>query len=307
MQPADKTGSAIHPTASTTWRAGVAPVSVVMISLNEAHNMEAVLENLRDWAQEVFLVDSYSSDETVSIALRHGVHVVQHAFRDFGDQWNFALRELPINGRWTMKLDPDERISNELKREIVDKTATKTVDGYFCPIRLFFMDRALPVRQRALRLWQTGKARFSNVAANEHAVVPGPVSELSSDIEHRDSPNLHHWVDKQNKYTTAEAQARIRGDALAIVPSLFGDRLQRRMWIKRQFPRIPFRYTLLFLYHYIFLGAWRAGWVGYAWSRLRCDVYRMVDYKAHEMRITGRKPALPRPRKGAPDPRVEQL
>src|SRR6202022_3823130 len=90
---------------------GCAPIAVVMIALNEAHNMESVLQNLAGWAQEVFLVDSYSSDGTVDVALKHGVHVVQREFRGFGDQWNFALRELPITAPWTMKFDPDERLS----------------------------------------------------------------------------------------------------------------------------------------------------------------------------------------------------
>ena len=88
------------------WQPGIAPVAVVMISLNEANNMEAVLENLKGWAQEVFLVDSYSQDETVDIALRHGVQVVQRGFHGFGEQWNFALEQLPITAHWTMKLDP---------------------------------------------------------------------------------------------------------------------------------------------------------------------------------------------------------
>ena len=78
------------------WRAGTAPVAVVMLSLNEGHNMEAVLQNLAGWAQEVFIVDSFSSDDTIDIALRHGARVVQRRFRAFGDQWNFAL-QLPIS------------------------------------------------------------------------------------------------------------------------------------------------------------------------------------------------------------------
>ncbi len=78
------------------WKPGEAPVAVVMISLNEAHNMEEVCSNLKGWAQEVYLVDSYSQDETVDIALRHGVCVVQRRFRGYGDQWNFAIKNLPI-------------------------------------------------------------------------------------------------------------------------------------------------------------------------------------------------------------------
>ena len=78
------------------WETGQAPVAVVMISLNEGHNMEAVLENLKGWAQEVFLVDSYSKDNTVDIALRYGVHVVQ---REFSSQWYCGITLGPA-GIW---------------------------------------------------------------------------------------------------------------------------------------------------------------------------------------------------------------
>ena len=93
---------------------------------------------------------------------------------------------------------------------------------------------------------------------------------------------------------------------LADEPRLFGTALQRRMWIKKHYMKFPFRYVAMFLYHYLILGTWRAGWVGYAWSRLRCDVYRLWEYKLREIRITGRLP-LKRPHgPGEPDPRVPQ-
>jgi len=288
------------------WEPGSAPVAVVMITLNEGHNMEAVLANLRGWAQEVFVVDSYSQDATVDIALRHGVRVVQRGFRGFGDQWNFALSQLPITAPWTMKLDPDERISDPLKGEIIDACATGGHDAYQVNIRLFFMDRPLPVRLNLLRLWRSGKAEFSNVLVNEHAKIAGSTGHLQADIEHRDSPDLHHWLEKQNAYTTAEAIAAHEGRALSVQPRLFGTRLQRRMWIKQNYRRFPGRYLVLFLYHYFVLGAWRAGWVGYAWSRLRSDVYRLWEYKLREIRITGRLPVKRSHGPGGPDPRVPQ-
>ena len=291
----------------STWPAGTAPVAVVMISLNEGHNMQAVLDNLKGWAQEVFLVDSYSADDTVDIALANGVHVVQRKFSGFGDQWNFALSSLPITAAWTMKLDPDERVSDELKREFIDRAARTDAIGFMCPIRLFFMDRPLPIRLRLLRIWRTGKAKFSAVDANEHAIVEGGVLSLAADIQHMDSPDLEHWLNKQNKYTTAEAIAAHQGKRLSAEPKLFGTALQRRMWIKKNYMRFPFRYLIMFLYHYLVMGAWRAGWVGYAWSRLRCDVYRLWEYKLREIRITGRLP-LKRPSgRGVPDPRVRQF
>jgi hypothetical protein len=117
---------------------------------------------------------------------------------------------------------------------------------------------------------------------------------------------LHHWIVKQNHYTTAEAVSAYLGKGLAEDPRLFGTRLQRRMWIKKHFMKVPFRYAALFLYHYLVLGSWRAGWIGYAWARLRCDVYRLSEYKLREMRITGRLPTKRPEGPGRPDPRVRQ-
>jgi glycosyltransferase involved in cell wall biosynthesis len=288
------------------WRAGAAPVAVVLISLDEAHNLESVLQNLKGWAQEVFLVDSYSSDGTVDIALRHGVHVVQRAFRGFGDQWNFALTKLPITAPWTMKLDPDERLTDELKDSIIAAITADDAEGLSFDRRLWFMTRTLPVKHGLVRVWRTGCCRFTDVQVNEHPVVQGRVRHIRGDLEHHDSPDLDHWLNKQNKYTTAEAISAYQQQRLADEPRLFGTALQRRMWVKKNYMSFPFRYVVMFLYHYLVMGAWRAGWVGYAWSRLRCDVYRLWEYKLREIRITGRLP-LERPNgPGKPDPRVPQ-
>lgn len=291
---------------SGLWQTGSAPIAVVMISLNEGHNMEAVCQNLEGWAQEVFLVDSYSQDDTLDIALRHGVHVVQRPFKGFGDQWNFALRELPITAPWTMKLDPDERLSDKLKQEIIETISSTDAEGFFVNIRLFFMHRPLPIRLHLLRLWRTGRALMSDVLVNEHLLVKGRVVELKHDIEHHDSPDLDHWLEKQNRYTTAEAIIAYSRAPLAEVPRLFGTHFQRRMWLKKNFNQLPFRYFLFFLYHWLWQGAWRAGWVGYAWARLRSDVMRLIEYKRREMEITGRQPVRRFYGPGHPDVRVRQ-
>lgn len=291
---------------SPSWQPGAAPVAVVMISLNEGHNMEAVLENLRGWAQEVFLVDSYSQDKTVDIALQHGVHVVQRRFRGFGDQWNFALRELPINAPWTMKIDPDERLSDTLKAKLIEAMQRNEADGFSLERCLWLMGRALPIRQRLVRVWRTGKCRFTYIAVNEHPIVKGEIEHISGDMEHHDSPDLDHWLEKQNRYTTAEAVIAYQNSGLADTPRVFGTRLQQRMWLKKYFYRLPFRYLLLFLYHYLWQGTWRAGWVGYAWARLRSDVMRLIEYKRREMEITGRLPVKRQYGPGQPDSRVRQ-
>ncbi len=288
------------------WSPGSAPVAVVLIALNEAHNMQAVLDNLRGWAQEVFLVDSYSSDSTVQIALDNGVRVVQRSFRGFGDQWNFAMTRLPIAAPWTMKLDPDERLTLKLKRQIEAAVAAGDAEGLSCDRRIWFMTRPLPVKQPLVRVWRTGRCRFTDVLVNEHPVVEGRIRHLSGDLEHHDSPDLEHWLHKQNNYTTAEAISAFQNQRLAGDPRFFGSSHQRRMWLKQHFTKVPFRYVALFLYHYIVLGAWRAGWVGYVWARLRCAVYRFQEYKLREMHLSGRVPCRKHDGPGQPDARVRQ-
>lgn len=273
------------------WQAGTTPVAVVMISLNEAHNMPAVLENLQGWAQEVFLVDSYSQDTTVEIALAHGVHVVQRRFNGFGDQWNFALTTLPITARWTMKLDPDERVTDALKSKLEEALAVERCDGITVSRRWWFMGKPLPIREEILRVWRTGKCRFSNVTVNEHPLVSGTICHVDGELEHFDSPDLHHWFDKQNRYSTAEAINISTNAAMADVPRLFGTALQRRMWLKRLLRHIPFHSTIMFLYYWLWKGTWRAGKVGYIAARLWADVWRFREYKRLEIELTGRMPS----------------
>lgn len=283
------------------------PLAVVMISRDEAHNMASVLENLHDFAVEVFLVDSYSSDDTVNIALAHGVHVVQRPFHDFGDQWNFAMQGLPVTATWTMKLDPDERLTDELKHQIADALMADKADAIAFPRRLWFMGRPLPVRQDVLRVWRTGTCRFTNSKVNEHPVVEGRHVRLTAELEHHDSPTLHHWYEKQNRYSTAEACIAYTGLNRSEEPRFFGTKLQRRMWLKAAYNYLPLRHMLMRLYCLVVLGAWRGGRAGWAWARLRGEVFRMRELKRLEMTWAGVAYDAPAQPRGAAHPDVPQI
>ncbi len=282
------------------------PISVILISLNEEHNIDAVLDNICGWAEAIFLVDSFSSDKTVDIALARGVSVVQRSFRGFGDQWNFALQHLPLETPWTMKLDPDERLTEQLKMEIRRAISAGDADGLEVERRLWFMGRRLPVRQRLVRVWRNGKCRFSDVLVNEHPLVEGRVVSVTGELEHHDSPNLHHWFDKQNRYSTAEALSAFQGAALAEIPRLLGTGLQRRMWFKRVLRHFPMRWFLVLAYCLLVQGAWRAGRVGWIWASLRAHVYRMRALKLLEMRMKGQAMQLPAKAVGPPHPGARQ-
>ena len=290
------------------WAAGSAPVTVVMLTLNEEHSLRNALENISDWAANVFIVDSLSSDRTVDIALEHGATVVQRPFSGFGDQWNFAIEHAPQNAPWTMKLDPDERLSPELKDSLkAEMNSSDPVQGLRLKRRLYLMGERLPVVQELLRAWRTGSCRFSDVSVNEHPFVKGKQVCVNGELEHHDSPDLGHWLHKQNSYTTAEASARFRNDELSAQPRLLGSSFERRMWLKKKFWSFPFRYAILYLYHLLVLGAWRSGRVGFIWCRLRTEVFRMIEYKEFEMRKAGSIPQRHASGHSEPDTRVEQF
>ena len=267
-----------------------ASLAILFITLNEEYHIGAAIDNVKDIADEIWVVDSGSKDKTVEIAESKGAKVVYHKFEDFGAQWNFAL-SLPVKSVWTMKMDPDERLTDELKCEICGRL--NVIDDSICGFSfdrvLWFMGiRLRGVKNEVVRIWRTGRCRFSDVAVNEHPIVNGRVVKLSATMDHHDSKDLSCWLEKQNRYTTQEALMRFRGDALAAKPRIFGKKLERRMWLKRFFYNVPGRYFFFTIMMFVFSGAWRSGISGWRWVKCREMVMRLREYKWREFKLKSR-------------------
>ena len=266
------------------FKPGKLPLTVIMITLNEAHNLPESINQLNNWAAEVCILDSFSTDKTKEIALKFGVRFKQRKFTYFGDHWNYALNAFNVSNKYTMKLDPDERLTDQLKINIENKSNKKIHSEGFDIKRVgYFLGRKLLINQKILRIWKTGKVKFSDVLVNEHPLIQGKVENIEGDLLHNDSPNLEHWVRKQNSYSSAEAQSRFNNQAMTYKPSLFGDANRRRMWLKKNFYYFPFRYSILFYYYYIYKGLFKCGKEGYIWSHLRVEVMRMREFKFFEL------------------------
>lgn len=263
---------------------GKPSLTVLFITLNEEYHIGAAIDNVKDIAEEIYVVDSGSTDRTVAIAESKGAKVVYHKFEGFGAQWNFAL-SLPIKTAWTMKMDPDERLSEDLKVELRGALATEREDiGFSCDLVLWFMGRRLKgVTMEIFRIWRTGRCRFTNISVNEHQVLDGRWVKLRGVMEHLDARDLTYWLAKQNNYSKTEAEQRCHGEVLAATPRLFGTRLERRMFMKWLFRRLPMRYFIENLYNFFCRGAWRSGVHGWRWVKCRELVSRMCEYKYLEM------------------------
>ena len=268
-------------------------LSVIFITKNEEFHIGAAIDNAMEIAETVFVVDSGSTDKTVAIAESHGATVLFHRFEGFGKQWNWALENCPVKSEWTMKMDPDERLGGELITEIRNAILNGDFDGYSFKRVLYFMGRRLDsMTSEVVRIWKTGKCKFTDVAVNEHPIVNGRVVHLDGLMEHYDSRDLHQWIEKQNHYSSLEAIRWFKGDANAAKPKLFGTSLERRMWLKVAFFKLPFRYIVLRLYYYIIKGLWKSGYEGRAFVRYRIWNWRLREDKVREMRTVGRLVAL---------------
>jgi glycosyltransferase involved in cell wall biosynthesis len=281
------------------------PITAIILTLNEEENLPHAIGSAKIFTEEIFVVDSLSTDHTVDVSLQHHVKIVQRPFTDYGEQWQWAIDHLPIKTPWVLKLDADERVSSQLIKEMNDQLKSDPQENAFIiPIRLWFLGKPLHVKIKSCRLWKKEKGRFSKVMVNEHLLIDGSIGYLRHFIEHMDSANLHRWYEKQNYYTSMEAIMKVRGDKLATNPKLLGNALERRMFLKKYFHRIPFRSYLLWLYMMFIEGVWRDGQAGRTWAHLRVEVMRMIDLKYKEMKRSRRIPEIPRAPYGDYDPRL---
>ena len=185
-------------------------ITAAIITLDEAENLAALLPRL-DWVDEVVVVDGGSCDDTVSVARRHGCHVVSRGFDSFARQRNVALRLARTD--WVLSIDADERPSPRLAEEVRRRVATVRHDGFRVRIRSRLFGR--PVRRSGtqddnpVRLVRRGRGRW---VGDVHEVlhVPGRVSQLTGWFEHHTQESLHVFLKKMHCYTTLEAGARVR-------------------------------------------------------------------------------------------------
>lgn len=262
------------------------PVTLLMITLNEQFHLRRILPIYVEMFESVQILDSFSTDDTVKIALEAGAEVRQNKFKDFGSQWNKALELAEIKTEWVMKLDPDEEIDLLLYEEIL--TVLPRLDSGYGGLdlerQLYFFGSKIPMKQRVLRIWRKNNCIFSDVKVNEYPVLNhGEIFHLENLLKHHDSENFEHWIDKQNKYSTAEALMRFNKDGFALSPKIFGSIDERRIWMKKYFYRIPMRYLLLKIYYLLIRGFFFRGASARRWVYYRIFVLRLCEDKYNQL------------------------
>ena len=285
------------------------PITVMIPTLNaEGHLME-LLDSIEPYVADVFIVDSFSIDKTVDIALEREIKIVQRHYVTSSDQFQWMVDKLPVLTDWIFFMAQDERFSPSLVDnlwELFSKDLPLGVNGYTVRWRLWFMGQPLHAMSNNLRLFRKGSCRISQVACNEHFVVTGEVGHLKGILDHKDTLTLYEWYEKQNLWTTREAIQRVRPPSDDEKPRLLGTKLQCKAFCRMVLHRLPGRSIIRFLYYWLKFGAWRDGHVGWVWASLRTWVADVIDLKVEEMRKHGIMMKVPEGRHGEFDDRVLQ-
>src|SRR5262249_13319488 len=197
------------------------PVSVLVPVKNEAENLRRCLPALA-WADEVFVVDSQSTDDTARVAESHGARVVQFRFNGtYPKKKNWALDNLPFRNEWVLIVDADEVVPPELAAEVARMTASDEADGFYLNMKYYFLGRRIRHCGYAeawnLRLFKHRPGRYEKppVApgarrgdneAHEHVELLGRVARPTHELDHPASPTTATWVEKHTRYAVWEAE-----------------------------------------------------------------------------------------------------
>ncbi len=191
----------------------VPEITVLILTLNEELHIARCIKSLQPVARRIVLVDSGSSDATVSIASNLGAEVLHRPWpNSYADQFNWGLREAKIATTWTMRMDADEYLTDDLQDEI--QRALSSCPGDVAGFELMRLVRysGHDIRwggffpQRLIRIWRTGQGKCESRLMDEHMEVGGGrIQPLRSLLVDENVNDIHWWTNKHNNYARREA------------------------------------------------------------------------------------------------------
>ncbi|KGI76667.1 glycosyltransferase family 2 protein [Oleiagrimonas soli] len=225
------------------------PLSVVIITYNNADTLERCLREV-DWADDLMVLDSGSSDETVAIARRHGARVATHPFDDYGPQKQRAI-DMALHD-WVLNLDADEILSPGTRGVIEQALVAPTVAGYRLPRRerMFWgVQHRNSHRNGHLRLFDRRRGGMNHVEVHAAVEVDGPVRTLhAADFINDGDADIAARVEKINRYSSG----------------LVANKLRRRQRFTGV--RMVLYPPVFFLRQYLFKRYFLSGWAGFVAS-----------------------------------------
>ena len=288
----------------------MADLTVVILTKNEEKNLRKCVESFNGAAKRFVIVDSGSTDSTEAVcrqldgelrASGSRLDFYYHPWVSYADQFNWGLENTGISTAWSMRMDADEELLDELAKEIEEKLdrICEPVNGVILRRRLIFMGRWIRHGGRypelLLRIFRTGMARCESRLMDEHMILSkGETVVFQNDLADNNQKDLDWWTAKHNWYSNREVLDHQMKEKDAIQTS---GRSGKQAWIKRRlknngYYKMPmfFRAHLYFLYRYWIRLGFLDGTEGRIFHFLQAYWYRfLVDAKMYQCEKTGMK------------------
>lgn len=199
-------------------------ISAVIITYNEEKIIRKTLSQLY-WCDEIVVVDSYSTDNTVAICREFGCDVYSRTFDGYGAQKQFAIAR--ATNDWVLCIDADEIPTDKLIQEIRDIRPDTAYAGFSFPMNLVFLDKEFLHGKESgrhfLRLFNRQKGGVTGDKVHESFQVKGPVKKLQHTILHYSYTSIHQCIEKLNRYSTISAGiSHSKGKNKSALAVLFG-------------------------------------------------------------------------------------
>ncbi len=269
------------------------PISVMILTKDEEINIGACLDCL-SFSDDVVVYDSLSTDKTVEIARGYdNVSIVERKFDNWSSHQNWGAKNIEFKHPWVLYVDADERVDDELAREVRRMADPNAPESAFRMRRKdYFMGKWLRHAQLYpswfVRMYRPQKIRYERLV-NPVAHVDGPIGDLQGHIIHYPfSKGLVHWFERHNSYSGFEAEEQLKvtgGDRRPIWQVLSRDPNDRRAALKDIFFRLPMRPHVKWLYFIVWRRAFLDGRAGLTYARLQYLYEYMIQMKARELRL----------------------
>jgi glycosyltransferase involved in cell wall biosynthesis len=276
------------------------PISVIVLTFNEEKNIEDCLKSVSGWVEDIFIVDSCSTDNTLRIASRYTGNIVQHEFDDYASQRNWALNNLPINSAWIMNLDSDQRVSARLKDELIKIFASSEInkiDGFITNTKTVFLDKWVrhgghyPLYRHYL--FRKGAGSYEERKYHQHCIVKGRILRLKEEMVDVISSDIETFIFRVNRWSSAEAQEYLSQSGKdTLEASLTAGPIERKRWLKKNiYWRLPpiLRVYLYFFYRFVIRLGFLDGWKGFVFHFIQGFLFNfLTDAKIWERRRAAR-------------------
>lgn len=271
-------------------------IGILILAYNEEIHLERCILNAKKLSPYIFVVDSFSTDQSISILESHAVPYLRHPFTTHAKQINIGIEQFPHSVNWLFRLDCDELISDSLIDEIkeaVSKSKDYSINGYFIQRKVNFLNGILQYGMInpiwLLRLWKKEDGQCNDLWMDEKIELVHPnTARLKGMLVDYNLNDLTWWTQKHNNYATREAYEILRQKYQLHTPEVTKTQDRWIVKFKMFYNQLPIfvRPVILFFYAYIIKLGILDGKRGLIWNFLQVFWYRfLVDVKVFEFEL----------------------